>query len=170
MQKLLIALTAALLASAAWSDTLVTNVNGFQADAAGHLQHFTGLLIGDDGKVKEVLNGPPPAVRYPHIVDAGGRTLLPGLIDGHGHVIELGLDALRLDVTGTHSIGELQQRLRDYAAAHPGTGGFSALDGTRNCGRRSASRRPPTSTPSSATGRSRWSASTVMRWSPTARR
>jgi predicted amidohydrolase YtcJ len=122
MQKLLIALTAALLASPAWSDTLVTNANGIQADAVGHLQHFTGLLIGDDGKVKEVLNGPPPAVRYPHIVDAGGRTLLPGLIDGHGHVIELGLDALRLDVTGTHSIGELQQRLHDYAAAHPGTG------------------------------------------------
>ena len=48
----------------------------------------------------------------------GGRTLLPGLIDAHGHVMDLGLVALRLDVTGTRSIAELQQRLRDYAASH----------------------------------------------------
>ena len=36
-----------------------------------------------------------------HRVDGGGRTLLPGLIDAHGHVIDLGFAALRLDVTGT---------------------------------------------------------------------
>ena len=33
--------------------------------------------------------------------------------------MDLGFAALRLDVTGTRSIAELQQRLRDYAAAHP---------------------------------------------------
>jgi predicted amidohydrolase YtcJ len=45
--------------------------------------------------------------------------LLPGIIDAHGHVMELGRDALQLDVTGTRSIAELQQRLRTYAAQHP---------------------------------------------------
>jgi len=44
---------------------------------------------------------------------------MPGLIDAHGHVIDLGFYALRLNVTGTASLAELQQRLRDYAAAHP---------------------------------------------------
>ena len=38
----LLALAAALLASAAIADTLVTNVNGIQVDANGKLQHFTG--------------------------------------------------------------------------------------------------------------------------------
>ena len=33
--------------------------------------------------------------------------------------MDLGLVALRLDLTGTQSIAELQQRLRDYAAANP---------------------------------------------------
>ena len=41
---------AALLASSAYADTLVTNANGVQVDAAGQVQHFTGLLIGDDGR------------------------------------------------------------------------------------------------------------------------
>jgi hypothetical protein len=119
MKKPLLALLAALFASPAWSETLISNANGIQVDADGKLQHFTGLLIGDDGRVEEVLNGPPPAVRYPNIVDAGGRTLLPGLIDAHGHVLGLGFSALQLDLVGTASIEDLKQRLRAYATAHP---------------------------------------------------
>jgi predicted amidohydrolase YtcJ len=119
MRKTMIALAALLLASPALADTLISNVNGIQADANGKVEHFTGLIIGDDGRIKEMLNGPPPAVRYPHIVDGGGRTLLPGFIDAHGHVTDLGFSALRLDLVGTGSLAELQRRLRDYAAAHP---------------------------------------------------
>jgi predicted amidohydrolase YtcJ len=52
-------------------------------------------------------------------IDEHGQTLLPGFIDAHGHVMELGRDALQLDLVGTRSLTELQQRLRDYAAAHP---------------------------------------------------
>jgi predicted amidohydrolase YtcJ len=122
MKTRLLALVAALLASPAFADTLVTNANGIQVDASGNVQHFTGLLIANDGKVAEVLNGPPPAVGYDHVVDLGGRTLLPGFIDGHGHVMELGFDALQLDLVGTASLQELQQRLKAYAAAHPGNG------------------------------------------------
>ena len=59
-------------------------------------------------------------MRLAHItshVDGGGRTLLPGLIDAHGHVMGLGQSALQLDLVGTTSLGDLQQRLRSYAAA-----------------------------------------------------
>jgi hypothetical protein len=119
MKKPLLTLLAALLASPAWSETLISNANGIQVDPDGRLQHFTGLLIGDDGRVEEVLNGPPPAVRYPNIVDVGGRTLLPGLIDAHGHVLGLGFSALQLDLVGAASIEDLKQRLRAYAEAHP---------------------------------------------------
>jgi hypothetical protein len=118
MIKPLIAL-AALLSTSALADTLVTNVNGMQAGADGRLQHFTGLIVGNDGKVKTVLTGPPPPIAFAHSVDGHGQTLLPGLIDAHGHVMDLGFAALRLDATGTHSISELQQRIRNYAAAHP---------------------------------------------------
>jgi predicted amidohydrolase YtcJ len=120
MIKPLIAL-AALLSTSAIADTLVTNVNGMQVGADGELQHFSGLLIGKDGKVKSVLTGPPPPMTFDQTIDGHGQTLLPGLIDGHGHVEDLGFYALRLDVTGTQSLAELQQRLRDYAAAHRDT-------------------------------------------------
>jgi predicted amidohydrolase YtcJ len=122
MRTHLLALTAALLVSAANANTLVDNINGIQVDANGKIQHFRALVIGDDGRVRQVLEH-PELVRVAGItdhIDEQGRTMLPGLIDAHGHVIDLGFYALRLQVTGTKSIGELQQRLRGYAAANPG--------------------------------------------------
>ena len=56
MQKLIIALTAALLASSASAATLIDHANGVQADAAGHIQHFTGIIVGDDGKIVRLLH------------------------------------------------------------------------------------------------------------------
>ena len=75
---------------------------------------------------------------------------MPGFIDAHGHVIELGEHALQLDLVGTSSLADLQQRLRDYAAAHPDANGFSAPAGTRSCGRTRSFQRPLISMPSSA--------------------
>jgi len=114
-----LALTAALFASPALADTLITNANGVQSDQAGHITHFTGILIGDDGKIVRMVNATEARPRAAVTIDAGGRTILPGLIDAHGHVTDLGFYALRLNVTGSKSLAELQQRLRDYAAAHP---------------------------------------------------
>jgi predicted amidohydrolase YtcJ len=120
MRKTFIAIAAALLASPAWSNTLIDHVNGIQVGPDGQLQHFDRLLIGDDGKVIRTLTGLDDVrLNVQKHVDGGGRTLLPGLIDAHGHVMDLGFAALRLNLTGTSSLGELQQRLRDYAAAHP---------------------------------------------------
>ncbi len=119
MHKPLLALAAALLASSAAADTLIENANGIQVDGAGHLQHFTGLLVGDGGKVVRVLRAGDSRPKATATVDAHGRTLLPGLIDAHGHVTELGRDALQLELIGTTSVADLQQRLRNYAAAHP---------------------------------------------------
>jgi predicted amidohydrolase YtcJ len=119
MKKTVIALAAALLASPSLADTVVINANGIQVDAAGHLQHFTGLQIGDDGKVVRTFHAGDVLPRSATTIDAGGRTLLPGLIDAHGHVVDLGFAALHLNLTGTSSLTDLQQRLRDYAAAHP---------------------------------------------------
>jgi predicted amidohydrolase YtcJ len=119
MRIMLFALSALLASTAAQADTLISNVNGVTVDDQSRIQHFTGLLIGDHGKVVRLLNGPAPAARDWKVVDLGGRTVLPGLIDAHGHVTDLGFTALRLNLSGTKSLAELQQRLRDYAAAHP---------------------------------------------------
>ena len=118
MHKPLLALVAALLASPAFADTLIDHANGIQVDANGNLQHFTGLLIGDDGKVEFLIPRRTDADRAVG-VDAHGQTLLPGLIDAHGHVLDLGMAALTVQLTGASSVADLQQRLRSFAAAHP---------------------------------------------------
>ncbi len=120
MMKPLIALAALLAATAAEADILIDNINGYQVDAEGRLRSFNGLLVGDAGKVKIVLT--PGAARpgpVERVIDMGGKTMLPGLIDAHGHILGLGFAALQLDLTGVASLAELQQRLKDYATANP---------------------------------------------------
>jgi predicted amidohydrolase YtcJ len=120
MKQSLLAAAAALVAAPAWPNTLITNVNGLQVDANGTLDHFSALVIGDDGKVLQVVHlGDDAIVPTQSIINENGRTLMPGFIDAHGHVTDLGFAALHLDLTGSKSLAELQQRLRNYAAAHP---------------------------------------------------
>ncbi len=119
MHKVLL-LGLALLASPAAADTLITNANGIQVGPDGKLDRFHSIWIGDDGKVVAVSRGSEfPTWHAAVRIDAGGRTLLPGLIDAHGHVMGLGLALSQLDLIGTRSLAELQQRLKEYAAANP---------------------------------------------------
>jgi predicted amidohydrolase YtcJ len=119
MIRTLFALGTLLFASAASADTLIYNANGIQIDAHGHVAPFAGLLIGDDGKVVRLVRADEPRPAAGTQIDAHGRTLLPGLIDAHGHVMDLGFAALRLNLTGAGSLAEVQRRLGDYATAHP---------------------------------------------------
>ena len=120
MRKALLAAVAVLLSSPALATTLIENARGIQVGPDGKLDRFRGLVINDQGKVVQVLRGPAaPVMPFERRIDAGGRTLLPGLIDAHGHVMPIGFSALQLDLTGTRSLEDLQQRLKAYAAAHP---------------------------------------------------
>jgi len=120
MKLHLLALAALLAPTAAAADTLIDNVNGIQVGADGRLAQFRALLIDDSGRVVRTV--PPEEegdLGAKQRIDGQGRTMLPGLIDAHGHVMGLGFGALQLDLTGTTSLADLQQRLKDYAAANP---------------------------------------------------
>ncbi len=117
MRRFTLLLAALLLGSPALADTLLDNASGLTVDRSGRLQRFTGLVIGNDGKVAALLRaGDPRPRKIDYRLDLQRRFLLPGLIDAHGHVMTLGLGALQLDLTGTNSIPEVQQRLSAYAA------------------------------------------------------
>jgi predicted amidohydrolase YtcJ len=120
--RLLLAAAALAAASAAQADTLFTNANGIQAEARGTIVRFDGLLVGDDGKVKAVLRKGQSRPAAVTVVDVGGKTLMPGLIDAHGHVMALGYAAIQLNLTGVKSLDELKERVRRYAVDNPGTG------------------------------------------------
>ena len=112
---------ALLLAAPVCARTVIANANGYTLDATGHLHRFAALVIGDDGRVEATLpegaKEPTPA-KGDFRLDAHGRTLLPGLIDAHGHIMELGLSLLRLDLRGTVSLADAQSRIRAYASAN----------------------------------------------------
>lgn len=111
----------ALCATAASAGGLIDNVNGITVDARGDLVHFTGLVIGRDGKVEKRLGrGDARPERPDFRYDGKGRTLIPGLIDAHGHVMELGFSRLNLDLTGTRSLEEAKARIEAFARANPG--------------------------------------------------
>ncbi len=65
------------------------------------------LAVGGAGELTE---------RYPDArrMDAGDVIVVPGMIDAHGHVMDLGLSLLRVDLVGTRSKAEVLARLRDY--------------------------------------------------------
>ncbi|MBA3897226.1 MAG: amidohydrolase [Sphingomonadaceae bacterium] len=117
----LAALLCALSAVApAFADGWVDNVNGITLDAGGQVVRFIGLVVSPDGKVvRLVKSGDRKPDKPDYRLDGKGRTLLPGLIDAHGHVIEMGVAALSLDLGGTASLDEAKARIAAYAAAHP---------------------------------------------------
>lgn len=117
---LLLALLA--LAAPAAAATIIANANGYTIDAEGGVQRLTGLVIDDSGRILRILRrGDPEPRPQPgdFRLDAGGRTLLPGLIDAHGHVMALGEGALHVDLAGTRSLEEALDRVRAHAAANP---------------------------------------------------
>jgi predicted amidohydrolase YtcJ len=109
-----------LAASPVRADTLIDNVNGVTLTAEGQVERFNGLLIGADGKVKALYTAKlkrPAKVDYR--VDGGGKTLLPGLIDAHGHVMGLAWQSVTLDLSGTKSLAEAQAKIAAYVASNP---------------------------------------------------
>jgi ectoine hydroxylase-related dioxygenase (phytanoyl-CoA dioxygenase family) len=98
------------------TELLVDHVNGYTLDNAGKLLRFDAMLVAD-GKV--VATGRRAAIAgkagAAEVLDGHGRTLLPGLIDAHGHVMGLGEMKIRADLTGTHSLDDALAQVRAFA-------------------------------------------------------
>lgn len=61
------------------------------------------------------------------MINANGKTVLPGFIDAHIHVWKVGnLKTFLLDLRGVSSLEEMQDKLSDFARQNPGTGWIQA--------------------------------------------
>ena len=117
----ILVLAALLLPTPAEADALVDNANGYTLDEDGNLIRFTGFTFNvETGRITQLLrrnDDRPREVDFRH--DAQGMTVIPGLIDAHGHMMGLGYSAIRLDLSDTTSLEEAMARLAQYSAENP---------------------------------------------------
>jgi predicted amidohydrolase YtcJ len=115
---------AALAMTSVQADTAIVNANGYTLNARGELVQFAALAFDDQGKILAVGTAADVAAKAPGArqVDVQGKTVLPGLIDAHGHVFGLGQMLTQLDLSQTTSLPDALKAIGDYARANPGDG------------------------------------------------
>jgi predicted amidohydrolase YtcJ len=116
----LAASTALMLAAPALADTLVDNVDGVTIDADGKVKRFTALVFDEDGKVVAVLERGDKRPVADYRLDGQGRVMIPGMIDAHVHVMDIGFAALTLDLSDTTSLEDALAKIKAFAEANPG--------------------------------------------------
>lgn len=123
----------AAFAHAQTADLVVTNAKIVTLDPASTIAQALAvregkiIAVGGNDTMGGLIG---PATRR---VDAGGRTVIPGLIDSHIHAVRAGLTyATEVNWIGAKTIGEAMDRLRQAAKARPASwiivaGGWSEL-------------------------------------------
>ena len=118
MRTLILLCVSVFMATANASEqTAWVNANGYTIGADGKLVQFSQMYIEDD---KVVAIG--DAISIPEgtdVIDVQGQTLLPGLIDAHGHILGLGQGLFEIDLRGTTSEAEAVQRVKDFIGLNP---------------------------------------------------
>ena len=112
---------AALGSLPAMADTVIDNANGYTLNAKGDLVQFTAMAFDDQGRIIAVGGSADVAGKAKNArrIDMQGRTVLPGLIDAHGHVFGLGQQLTQLDLFSTTSLEQALKFIGDYARANP---------------------------------------------------
>jgi len=108
------------LSAPALADTLIDNVDGVTIDGEGKVLRFNGLVFDEDGKVVAVLERGDKRPQVDYRLDGEGQVMLPGMIDAHVHVGQIGFAALTLDLSDTNSLDEALQKIARFAADNPG--------------------------------------------------
>ena len=72
-------------------------------------------IVIKDGKILDISNSNLDKEYYSNtIIDAKGKTILPGLIDSHCHFYNLGLSQQVINLRGTKSLNEILEKLIEY--------------------------------------------------------
>jgi len=101
------------------ADLIVTNARIYTVDdsrpraAAMAIRDGRVQFVGSD---REVLALKGPATRT---LDAGGNTVIPGMIDAHAHLLNLGQSLRTVSLVGTTSYDEVVQRVAARARTTP---------------------------------------------------
>jgi predicted amidohydrolase YtcJ len=101
------------------ADTVFVGAAAYTVDPGRTWAHAVAIrdgridAVGEDADVRERVG---PRTR---VVDLHGRMLLPGFQDAHVHPPDGGLELLRCDLSGGHSLPEYESTVAEYATTHP---------------------------------------------------
>lgn len=101
------------------ADLIVTNARVYTADESRPLAEAFGVR---DGRVVFVGSKQEAAVlkgANTRVVDAGGRAVIPGMVDAHAHFGGLAQKLRAVDLVGTRSFDEVIARVADRAKTVP---------------------------------------------------
>ena len=98
--------------------TLITRARIHTFDSGNTVIAAGAMAFSAEGEILALGDHAAMLAAYPDAqrIDLGGRTVLPGLIDSHGHLYGLAQSFTRADLVGTSSKEEIIERLRDLAA------------------------------------------------------
>lgn len=99
--------------------TLITNVYGYTVNNEYELIRFNAIQFTDDTIDAIFGEGEELPDDANEIIDGEGRTMIPGLVDAHGHVLSYGLGLLRVNLVGTTTEVEAAERVGEFAEANP---------------------------------------------------
>ena len=99
-------------------DLIVRNARVITMDAGRPLASAVAVRAGRIAAVggDEVAGLAGPATR---VIDAGGRTLLPGFVESHLHLVLGGAELVQLQIGGVMGFDALKAAFLDYAARNP---------------------------------------------------
>ena len=104
------------------AQTVYTNVNGYTltspAGQDAQLAQFSAFAVRNGKFI--AMGDAELAQQFPDFtrVDLQGKTVFPGLIDAHGHVLGLGLSLLQVDLRTSESASDAVNAVNAYAQQH----------------------------------------------------
>jgi len=116
--SLAITLLLALSLSAQAEVTIVSNANIYTvSDDLGKVEAFAfeGDTFVGTGSIKQLQK----KFTKSKTLDLAGATVIPGIIDAHGHVLSLGDSLLRVNLVDTKDKADILQRLKNFAKNLP---------------------------------------------------
>ncbi|WP_198556373.1 amidohydrolase [Glaciecola sp. 33A] len=131
MHKLLLSITLvlALTSTSVSSLTFIDNVKGYTLNQQGKLITFTNIAFEDEFIIGMDLTQEPGGIVTK--IDGGGRVMLPGLIDAHGHILGLGRNLLEIDLRGSQTENDSIKRVLEFVSANSLSIKTSKKEGTQ---------------------------------------
>ena len=96
--------------------TLIRNARIYTFDIGDTVLEKGSLAFSADGHIEGIGDDGAMLRAFPDakVIDLGGKTVLPGLIDSHGHLYGLALSYTQANLVGSESKQEVLQRLLEF--------------------------------------------------------